>query len=286
MKQVVVLGGTGRLGAEVVSLLVRDRSANVLVLSRRPPSRAGRAQHVPCDIADAAGRRRCATSVVSAWRPGVSLVIVDCVLDRSSARAMTRATRGACDLGLDFVAAAAAHAVPARLVVCSTTAVLAPPGLGTPYATAKRRALRRYARSGAPLSGLLLPVLHHRGEAAATRYWHAATYSEAARMTVEAVSTSGAIRELVVPDGTALGPPLTDTTVPFTTVVRLGLRRVTVDRNVPEAHRVASRALLARLPSRLRARVDHHVAPADRVRRLAARLGCELRVVSMTRGVH
>jgi hypothetical protein len=126
---------------------------------------------VLCDVGSSESRLACVQQVLGHSAELQRICIVDAALDRATVQRMRASISGATSLATHLLSEAAALGVHSELVACSTTAVLAPNWLATPYGRFKRVQLETYATSGYPVSLLLLPnlVLQVGGSARNTR---------------------------------------------------------------------------------------------------------------------
>ncbi|MGK5496741.1 hypothetical protein [Streptomyces sp. URMC 125] len=207
--------------------------------------------------------------------------MVDLLLDRSTVTAIRRTIGAAASFTCLLGERLSGSGRRLSLVAASSTAVLAPWFLQTPYGTAKRRQLRRYASSGLPGAVLLLPRLA--ASANDTREtgltW---TFDQAAHQVAEAVRRRhGTDRTLTVyvPEAATASArqPTRETLGDIREALRWGTRRILTQPESPHVHRQASHALLALVPPVLRGRVDHHGAPTNLVRSLARSSGIHVR---------
>ncbi|MFD4786243.1 hypothetical protein ACFWN1_04030 [Streptomyces sp. NPDC058459] len=249
----VVLGASGRLGRHLLPLLPDPE--RVVALSRRHHDSA-RTTWLVTDLSEGP----CSVSpLVDRLRDAESVTLVDLVLDRRSVATMRRSLATSTKFTIAVRHCLHAARVPARIVVASSTAVLAPIGLRTPYGIAKRRQAGVYGREvGVDL--VLLPQL-----GGLTPYEAAAAHLAG----VMAMPSPADRRLWLVPT-----PPPTDGPhIGLGAAAQLSLLAWTTRRSDPAAARHASHVRLDQLPPRLRARLDHHTAPPFLRRRFERDLG-------------
>ena len=271
----VVLGGSGRLGRRLVSLL-SDAGVDTIAVARSPGTcQSSVVEWVIGELDDCGDQTRVVAAVSERCVGPRRVVVVDLVLDRSGVDGMRRSVHGATDTALRLCDRLRECAAQPHLVAASTTAVLAPGFYQTPYGLAKRRQLLTYARTGLPGMALLLPILRQAADDTAPQPWPWWSFDDAARkvhgaaeaapgpaFVVKVPSLSG--DNLVATDDGRRDPPIP-------AALTAHLRCLLTDPNSMQAHRIAARFRLGLSPTRLRRRVDHHFAPAELVRRFADR---------------
>lgn len=272
----VVLGASGRLGCRVLSAFAAAGFDTIGV------SRASRHAQPPtvdrwitADLAVPADRVRAADRIGAYGVGYQQLCIVDVVLDRGGVDAMKDSVHGATDTVLRLRDQLDGNPTRAVLVAASTTAVLAPRAFQTPYGLAKRRQVIAYARSGAAGVAWLLPLLSKTSiPGTVDSPYPAWSFDEAAARLADIPATawSGDAFAIRIPAVTV--PPTSEHTAPVRpAALAVHVNSLLADRNSMQAHRDAARARLGLLPTSLRSRVDHHLAPARLVDRLAGRYG-------------
>ncbi|MFP8884627.1 NAD-dependent epimerase/dehydratase family protein [Streptomyces mangrovi] len=277
----VVLGAGGRLGQVLLPRLTGTSDLTVGIGRTRPVHTPPGAHWHVLDVTDRQEADLAARSLVDVSRACEEVVVVDLLLDRSTVTAMRRTIRAAAGFTCLLGERLSGSGRRLSLVAASSTAVLAPRFLQTPYGTAKRRQLRRYASSGLPGAVLLLPRLT--ATANGTREtgltW---TFDQAADQLAEAVrrrhGTDRTFTVHVPEEATALvRQPTRKALGDIGEALRWGTRRLITQRESPYVHRQASHALLALAPTVLRRRIDHHGAPTNLVRGLARSSGVHVR---------
>lgn len=267
----VVLGGTGRLGRCLLARL-RAQGCRTIGVSRRADATGGAgAEWVQVDLTDAtrwAQAQQCLCQLLAGEK---EIVLADLVLDRTDVASMRRSIRAATAFTLQLQNVLVTGGFRVRVLAASTTAVLAPRALQTPYGKAKRAQAFRYAQLSR-VDLVLLPQLLDAAESRVGAVGHSCTYAAAAAALL-ALSQSPADRALWCVRGSDPPPYVQRGLAGMSAYLGALLRAHTVGRNSPAAHRWASRAGLAVLPPRIRMRVDHHTVPDQRIRDLARRLG-------------
>jgi hypothetical protein len=254
----VVLGGSGRLGQRLLPFLAR-LPGTVLALSRQPQPDTPDVTWLTADLAASFPDPHTINGLLGC--PS-SVMIIDLVLDRTSVRAMRLSIDAATQLSIGLHRHCRQEGTDSRIVAASTTAVLAPAFLQTPYGAAKHRQACRYAREQA-VDLVLLPQLGTPGQR---------TFGEAARALTRVLRTPSADRCLWVlrPPSPSPGPRDPFSHLPRAALLSLAAR--TVRRDDPAAFRAATRKCIAQLPLPARERLDHHVAPPFLLRRLERQL--------------
>lgn len=272
----VILGASGRLGRQLTRTFATAGFDTVGVA--RPSGGFGQpdsTRRISADLAIAEDRARVPTTVAT-WAAGRRRIyIVDAVLDRTGVDAMRQSLQGVTDTVLSLRDGLVESIPETILIAASTTAVLAPGLYQTPYGLAKRRQVVTYARAGMAGTALLLPTLSHQADAAANEpRWRVKAFDQAAnRLAAAATPRPGfAIRipdldlDLVELSGVGALP-----TPAANAFLRAHVHSLVTDRNSMQAHRNAAGARLGLTPSRIRRRVDHHLAPVELIRRFADR---------------
>ncbi|MGH3519390.1 MAG: hypothetical protein ACRDQ7_18630 [Haloechinothrix sp.] len=245
---------------------------------------------VGADVTDPSSRKRLVETLQAAIGTNRRVVLVDAVLDRSSVAAMRASLAGAAETVATAAHRLAAIGYDVRIVAASTTAVLAPLPYQTPYGRAKLRQLHRYAAADAPVCAWLLPMLRDTLRADPWRPWRLGClprivwpYQRAAAALVQECFSGQCDPELRVeaPTDPASCPAgacregacrVASAAAAGLAVAPLNLARFTGWRGSPAAQRYASYSLLQLTPRRARLRLDHHLAPPQRVSRLTRRL--------------
>lgn len=277
----VVFGGAGRLGAVIARELTAN-GAHVMTVSRRG--------EVAADVADPVSRRELLDTLPTMLGAGRRVVLVDAVLDRSSVAAMRASLAGAAETIATAADRLAAVGCDVQIVAASTTAVLAPLPYRTPYGRAKLRQLSRYAAADVPVCALLLPMLRDTPPDETWRPWRLACfprivwpYQQAAAALAEECfnGASGPGVRVKAPTDQATCPVgdcredacrVVSAVAAGLAAVPFSLARFTGRRRSPAVRRYASYCLLHLTPRRVRVRLDHHLAPHQRVSRLTRRL--------------
>lgn len=281
---VIVLGASGRVGQALLPRLA-DASRDVVAVNRRNrPAAAATARWVRMDTTQADRWEHSLDELCAMAKDRTQVIIVDLVLDKASVATMRSSLASVTAYALRLRARLAAVNRPSSLVLASTTAVLAPWPYQTPYGLAKRRQLRRYAAESMTGEVLLLPQLVSGQSAAGPSpaaltwtYAHAATRLEQAVADVGNTTFSGlrlvtpARAQVAEQEGTCAR--LAAGLRTLGRVVALHVLILTIQRNSPLAHRLASRGRLELTPRWLRRRVDHHLVPERLVRRLRRTAG-------------
>lgn len=283
---VVVLGASGRVGQELIPLLTPR--CGVLAVSRTiPATRAfGQERWLNVDLAS-----RDAVSVLFRELRSISsgstdVILVDLVLDRTSVAAMRRSVIASTRLAAESIERVRALGWTCGVVLASTTAVLAGGLYQTPYGRAKHDQLTSYSNLPAARFAYLLPQLvtgQHARSGGVT--W---TFRQAADGLADGVlrvlGEGAAQLRLVCPEPNAPRSFASRKWLPdLWRIAPAYAAAWTVRRDRPEAHRAASHTLLRLTPTALSRRVDHHVIPPSRLRRLASRLDARLTLVDMGR---
>lgn len=276
---VIVLGASGRVGQALLPRL-SGASGDVVAVSRQNRSAAAAALWMHVDVTQADRWERSLNDLCTMARDRAQVIVVDLVLDKTSVATMRASLASATAYTLRLRVRLAAVNRPSSLVLASTTAVLAPWPYQTPYGLAKRRQLRRYAAEGMTGQVLLLPQLVSGNSEAddppsAAVTW---TFDNAAAQLQQSVSSvanpmSTGLR-LVAPacdqvtgeEVVSARPAIGLRTL--ARVVTLHALMLTIRRDSPLAHRLASRGRLELTPQWLRRRIDHHLVPEYLVRRL------------------
>ncbi|WP_189169558.1 hypothetical protein [Pilimelia anulata] len=265
-RTVVLLGASGRLGTAALPLYLAA-GFEVVAVSRTRPEALQNGLWIAADLADHRDQVRMVTAVDRLTAGHRHVWLVDSALDRSGVDAMRRSIDGVTTTVLRLHSHLAARSRWCGLIAASTTAVLAPGLLQTPYGLAKRRQVITYARSGLSGVALLLPQL-----AAAPAVAGTCVFSEAATALFES--------SLQPPAGFSLRiPALRGRAACSNAAAPRGersaaiahLRSLLLRRNSMQAHRAAAHSRLRLTPQRLRSLVDHHLAPPELVRRFAHR---------------
>ncbi len=272
---VIVFGASGRLGQALLPRLAKADLAPIAVARASEPGTPAPGVHwLQIDVTDERHCRRALPVLQRLASLYGRVVLVDLVLDRRSVSAMRDSTidstRYVCALGRRF--STGGHVV--SYVLASTTAILAPWPLQTPYGLAKRRQLARYLCAAQPTAALLLPPL--RPEAAQERDTLSWTFERAAgQLVVQAQHPRGS--RLVAPAAVAVG---TRSAMRWSELAGLHVASFLSERDSPLAHRRASHARLQLVPVRWRSNVDHHGAPDVLVQRAARRYQTAVQRVS------
>ncbi|MFF0150596.1 NAD-dependent epimerase/dehydratase family protein [Micromonospora sp. NPDC005203] len=271
---VVVLGASGRLGRPLVSLL-SAAGIDTIAVTRSPCNRQSSAiGWITGELSDRGDQARVVTAVSERFGGSARVVVVDLVLDRSGVDGMRRSVQAATDTVLRLCDRLRECAAQPHLVAASSTAVLAPGLYQTPYGLAKRRQVVTYARAGLPGTALLLPVLRESAEYAGPRLWPGWSFAQAAnQLHAAAEAAPGSAFVLKVPSlsGDSLVAADRRKGSPIPAALITHLRCLLTEPNSMQAHRSAARSRLGLSPTQLRRRVDHHLAPAELVRRFADR---------------
>ncbi len=276
---IIILGASGRLGTALLPHLLNLDVDIVGICRKQPTGPCTRARWLLADVADHQRANRAATELARLSTGYPQTVLIDLCLDRSSVTAMRDSIKSAAHF-TDLLAARAVNRRQSLLIVtASSTSVLAPWALQTPYGVAKRRQLQHYAASGVNGSALLLPKLRTDGSDACLGLptW---TYELASRQITARLQSDADSDAFVVYVPTVLTTPMPRRRrklfLTMRDVVRWWGKRVGQP-NSPLAHRNASRALLDLLPHHVRRHVDHHLAPPGLVQRLATRHNISVR---------
>ncbi len=245
---------------------------------------------VAADVTDPVSRQKLVDTLPTMLGAGRQVALVDAVLDRSSVAAMRASLAGAAESIATAAHRLAAAGRDVRIVAASTTVVLAPVPYQTPYGRAKLQQLHRYAAAGVPVCAWLLPMLrdtpppgtwrpcrlacfprivwpYQQAAAALTEECLNSTHEPGLHVkapTDQATCPAGRCRQHACRIASAMAAGLA--AVPFT------LARLTGWRESPAAQRYASYSLLHLTPRPVRVRVDHHLAPHQRISRLTRRL--------------
>ncbi|WP_405103076.1 NAD-dependent epimerase/dehydratase family protein [Micromonospora sp. NBC_01412] len=270
----VLLGASGRLGRHLVPLLSAAGIDTIAVARSPDTGQPGAAEWIAADLMNRQDQMRVVSAVGVQCGNAKRVAIIDLVLDRSGVESMRGSVQAATDTVLRLRDRLRECAAQPHLVVASTTAVLAPGLYQTPYGLAKRRQVITYARSGLPGVAVLLPVLGERAGDAAPQRWPAWSFDHAAhRLHTAAGAAPGSAFIIKVPSLDSDRVVATDgregPLIPA--VLMAHLRCLLTDRSSMQAHRSAARSRLGLSPPQLRRRVDHHLAPAELVRRFANR---------------
>lgn len=284
---VIVFGAGGRLGRVLLPVLAAGPWAVVAVTRRqKPPDPLPAVHWTQVDVTVTDSREQSLRSLLGLASAHDQVIVVDLLLDKSSVTAMRRSLSAGTTYITRLCSCLTTANQPVSLVLASTTAVLAPWLYQTPYGSAKRRQLKRYASAGIPGQAILLPQLV-RTEAGSpeepTRL--AWTYDDAAALLARAVAAPGATAptrlRLVVPHvdqsvrrDVAAHRPSRRNSVAH--VAGLHIVSWTSRRNSPAARRLASHGRLELTPGWLRSRIDHHVVPPRLVHMLARKLRVEV----------
>ncbi|KAB1934756.1 NAD-dependent epimerase/dehydratase family protein [Micromonospora sp. ALFpr18c] len=271
---VVLLGASGRLGRQLVPLL-SAAGIDTIAVARSPGiGKPSAAEWISADLTNCTDQTRVVNAVGLRCGGPKRVAVIDLVLDRSGVEGMRRSVRAATDTVLRLRDRLRECAAQPHLVAASTTAVLAPGLYQTPYGLAKRRQVITYASAGLPGVALLLPVLRKGEEEAASPCWPLWSYDHAAHQLHVAASAPLSSRFVVqVPSFVGDHPAMSDGRGGAATpsVLMAHLRCLLTERDSMQAHRSAARGRLRWSPARIRRRVDHHLAPAELVRRFADR---------------
>ncbi|GIJ80365.1 hypothetical protein SAMN05443287_10538 [Micromonospora phaseoli] len=271
---VVVLGASGRLGRRLMPLL-SAAGVDTIAVTRSPCTRQSSAvEWITGELSDRGDQTRVVTAVSERCGGPKRVVVVDLLLDRSGVDGMRRSVQAATDTVLRLRDRLRECSAQPHLIAASTTAVLAPGLYQTPYGLAKRRQVITYARAGIPGIALLLPVLRQAADDTAPRRWPRWSFDHAANKLYSAVEVAPHSAFIVkVPNLGGDAPVAADGQIapPIPAVLRAHLQCLLTDRNSLRAHRSAARSRLGLSPPQLRRRVDHHLAPAELVRRFADR---------------
>ncbi len=284
---VVLFGATGRLGSAIQAKLSSNPNFTVMSIAR-----TARPGVTAMDISQTSVRPAQIAALSSWATPFNQVILIDAILDKSSALAMRRSLAQAADFITETSQALRDQGKRVVLMTASTTAVLSPLGYQTPYGIAKRKQLSRYATAEIPGLAFLFPKLllsesnseiqkAHVNDLLAPLHYlpHlTSTYAEAALLIAESANRTHADFRISSPLG-LLTPaqPLTfgirQKAVTLLAVVPLAFAASTFGRNSPQLHRLATYGKLFATPPPLRRRIDHHLAPKARVAKLARRLG-------------
>ncbi|GAA2514409.1 hypothetical protein [Pilimelia columellifera] len=263
---IVLLGASGRLGGAALPLFTAA-GFEVIAVSRTRPEPRRDSMWIGADLTDQRAQTAVATAVDRLTAGQQHVWVVDSVLDRSGVDAMRRSIDAATTTVLRLHTNLAGRGRTCVLIAASTTAVLAPGLLQTPYGLTKRRQVVTYARTGLPGGALLLPQL-----ASTPPFPSRCTFSEAAQELVNCALRGPAGFTLRIPAGVGA------TTGPNATAIHsegsamlAHLYSLLLRRDSMYAHRAAARARLRLTPRRLRSLVDHRLAPPELVRRFTHR---------------
>jgi hypothetical protein len=270
----VILGASGRLGRRLLPAFAAAGFHTIGV------SRASRIAHPPndgqwitADLTVPVDRVRTAGTIGAHGAGHQRLCIVDVVLDRCGVDAMKDSVHGATDTVVRLRDQLSGTAIRTVLVAASTTAVLAPRVLQTPYGLAKRRQVITYTRAGVAGVAWLLPLLGQPGTPqTANLQYPAWSFDEAAARlaSIPATTWSGDAFAVRIPAVTV--PGTSARTAPVRPkLLSAHVNSLLADRDSMQAHRDAARARLCLSPGSFRSQVDHHLAPARLVDRFADR---------------
>ncbi|WP_433827733.1 hypothetical protein ACQP2E_37865 [Actinoplanes sp. CA-015351] len=265
MKSVIILGASGRLGRPTLQRFVAA-GFDVIAVGRTRPKFLIRGHWITADLTNEHDRHRLVTTARVLTVASSRVWVVDCVLDRSGVEAMRRSIQGATRTVVQLSRSLADSGRPCVLVAASTTAIVAPKLLQTPYGMAKQRQAISYARLGVPGLGLLLPLL----TAPAEEDRSGCSFDDAAQRMVEA---AGALRADLgfVCHVPALPSRQIELGMMRPWLLRLAAAVRLNSRDSMQAHRTVSRSRLSLASRRIRVRIDHHVAPPQLLRRFAGR---------------
>jgi hypothetical protein len=272
----IVLGGAGRLGRHLLPK-VRAQGHRVIGISRARPSEPAEryADWVRADLTETARWPQVQEALRTLLDGQEEVVIADLLLDRGSVASMCQSIAAATRFVVRTRQMFAAEGLAVRVLVASTTAALAPRGLRTPYGVAKREQAVTYSRLGR-IDLVLLPQLFAGDQAAGPSGGGATSGGscsyEAAAGALHAVSFQPARRSLWVVRSDVPYQPSPRGLAGLPSAVSALIASRTTGRDSPTAHRQASRERLALLPTRIRARVDHHGAPEQLLRPFERRL--------------
>ncbi len=273
----IVLGATGRLGRSLLPRL-QARGCHVIGVSRARPS----------ETAERGSGWVCADLTESSRWPQVhgllrqllghqeEVVIIDLVLDRVSVTSMRQSITAATRFVVRTRQLLTDEGLAVRVLAASTTAVLAPRGLRTPYSAAKRRQAFAYARLDAidlvllPQLGDVEPITNSPGDAGSS-VSGSCSY-EAAAGALHEISLEPAQRSLWILGADVPHQSASPAPADIPGAIRSAVAARTAGRDSPAAHRQASHQRLALLPASVRVRVDHHGAPAQLLRPFERRL--------------
>lgn len=263
----IVLGATGRIGAELLPILTRTFDSVIGVARREMSSGPPEMMWTHADIQNAAIRNLCRRELAQRITSAERVVVFDLVLDRSSVRQMLSSVAASTAFARDLAADLQWRGIRTRIVAASTTAILAPGPFQTPYGQAKRDQAEQYARTPGSQLVLLPSLTQTTGNG-----W---TFAHAAK-----VLAGVAIAVMDRPHTPAIAWTPADLPEPsrdggvLRTAVAAQIRHWMCRHDDPRIHRAVTHGRLALLPSAVRRRLDHHVAPPGLVRAFGLRNGC------------